>query len=331
MEKEKIEILLASILMGEPSLEEKKQFGEWYNASDENRALYQFYKRVWNIAPNKGEYHQFNASKALNGFMVRVNHKEKSRHHWRYAISWAVGVVATLLVVFGLNWLTQDEKQVFGVPQLMTVEVPRGDKAWINLPDGTKVMLNAESSLKYYSDFGREHRKIYLSGEAMFDVTHQDNPFLVDINNKATVKVLGTQFNITAYPDEEVIETTLKKGKVHFQVKEHSQLVKMKPGECVKYSPKDNTISVSNVDINQYCGWVDNWLIIRDESLKRICKRLSRRFDVDFIINPEIANQLYHFDAAFKDESLEEVLDALTISGGLKYKLSRKEVIIDKK
>ncbi|NKI27599.1 DUF4974 domain-containing protein [Arenibacter sp. 6A1] len=213
-----------------------------------------------------------------------------------------------------------------------TLKVPYGKQFDLILSDGTHVFLNSGTSLRYPVAFvkGRE-RSVFLTGEAFFEVAEdKEHPFIVNANDME-VKVLGTKFNVSHYPEDPNIQTVLVEGSVSLQLKngENSQFgpTILAPGHKGEWRKNENGISVENVDTNLYTAWVQGKLVFRNTSFKAIRKALERRYNLTIINkNPVLDDQV--FDATFDIETIEEVLESFGKSYDIAYTIKNNEVII---
>jgi transmembrane sensor len=166
----------------------------------------------------------------------------------------------------------QGEKGIAGYNR---IETPRGGQYQLNLPDGTKIWLNSASSLKYPVSFAAlKERRVELSGEAYFEVAKDKiHPFIVK-SGRQEVQVLGTHFDVNAYPDEQLIKTTLLEG----SVKLNEQVI-LKPGE--QSSLTGEKFSVKQVNVNDAIDWKNGEFVFTNESLTSILKKVSRWYDVE--------------------------------------------------
>ena len=165
-----------------------------------------------------------------------------------------------------------------------TLMIPRGGKYGLVLSDGTKVYLNSETTLTYPVGFAQT-RTVSLQGEAYFEVAKNEKPFIVNVAG-SQVRVLGTHFNITSYPEQDEVVTTLVEGKVNVK-SAASQVVTLTPGEQSVYSQKRQSLHKQMVDTDLYTGWVNDLFVFEDQTLDEIMGRLSRWYNVDyFFVNP---------------------------------------------
>lgn len=237
-----------------------------------------------------------------------------------------------------------DSQPVEGVGQLQvynTIETPKGGQYQINLPDGSKVWLNAASSLRFPTKFAGNERKVELSGEAYFEIAHitlhseesrtgaktdsgaEAMPFKV-ISGNQTVEVLGTHFNINAYSDEPSIRTTLLEGSVRVLLNSPSRgglgktLSKhLKPGQQSKVN---EIINVSDVDTHEAIAWKNGYFMFNNENIESIMRKVSRWYNVDIEYQGNISQKaLWGSLSRFKN--LSELTDMLELTGSVHFKI----------
>lgn len=165
--------------------------------------------------------------------------------------------------------------------QLNTIRTPNGGKWNLILADGTKVWLNAASSITYPAKFIGRERKVSITGEAYFEVVHNDaHPFQVEFNGQ-TVQDIGTHFNINTYADEPVSKTTLLEG----SIKINGQL--LKPGQVAIIG--NNKLSIATADEEEAMAWKSGNIISRDEPLTGIMRKVARQYDVDIVYKDDVS------------------------------------------
>ena len=230
----KIEIIY-SILSGTASEEEKLQFQEFLK-DEENSSLFKQLKKIWDESGKVKDYKKYETKRAFYELTKRIeqNNKQK-RRYYIYALS---GVAAGILLVIGffsLMKLTDFNPQTVSV----VFNTETGNRSLVILPDSSKVWLNSKTQLDYDSDFGQENRNVRLSGEGYFEVKHGDKPFIVDIQ-EFKIKVYGTKFNISSYPDDNSIYTSLESGQISI-LKEGKKELFVEPGQLVIYEKENST------------------------------------------------------------------------------------------
>lgn len=167
------------------------------------------------------------------------------------------------------------------------MSTPKGRQFQVILSDGSKVWLNAASSIKYPTAFTDKERLVQVTGEAYFEVVQDAaRPFKVFINNETAVEVLGTTFNINAYSDEEAIKTTLVEGSVRISANKKTKI--LSPGQQAQVSGK-NTISVVNgADLEKEMAWKHGAFNFKDATLKEVMRQLSRWYDIEVVYEKEL-------------------------------------------
>ncbi|MDN3593907.1 FecR family protein [Zunongwangia endophytica] len=204
-----------------------------------------------------------------------------------------------------------------------TLRVPYGKKFEIELSDGTVAYLNSGTSIKYPSRFlANTNREIYITGEAFLAVAKDSSrPFIVN-TDQLEVKVLGTKFNVFAYPEDEVSAVTLVEGAVSLQTAKNTSKNKtvayLKPGFRGSLSKTENEITTEQVNTTMYTSWRDGKLVFRNMIFKNIIKKLERHYNVKINNkNEELAGKKFNMN--FGNESLEGVLDGLKANYGIQY------------
>jgi len=211
------------------------------------------------------------------------------------------------------------------VPVYTEITSPMGSQIFMELPDGSKVWLNHGSSMRFPQKFSGNSRTVELSGEGYFQVAHNEHkPFIVKTGD-LQVLARGTEFNLMAYPDDNVIETTLKSGKVLLQKKAEDGLYRsvfeMKPNYHAVYLTKEEELLYTEGNIDKYISWKEGKLVFRDDSIEEIAKRLSKWYNVDIqLVDKELLE--YTYTATFVDESLTQILDLLKIATPINYTIS---------
>lgn len=207
-----------------------------------------------------------------------------------------------------------------------TIETPRGGQYQVRLPDGTKVWLNAASSLKFPTSFAGNVREVRLSGEAYFEVAKdKTKPFKV-ISDKQTVEVLGTHFNISDYADETATKTTLLEGSVKVEDNTKRQIL-LKPGQQAILSK--STFEEQTVDVEEAVAWKNGQFVFSNERLETIMQRLGRWYDVDIEYGKGVSN-LTFTGAVSKYKDVSEVLATLELTNSVHFKISNHTILVTK-
>lgn len=194
-----------------------------------------------------------------------------------------------------------------------TVITPRGTEYLLTLSDGSKVWLNSDSRLKFPVKFSKGIRRVELIGEGYFEVAKDtSSPFIVS-SGALDVRVTGTSFNITAYPDENTIQATLVSGSVDVSCPSNASIEKVSlvPNEIAVFTPGSQSIKTKKVDIYPYIAWHEGYLYFDDENLGSIAKILERWYDLTFVFDQPETKELIFYGSIKRHEDISRVLDML--------------------
>jgi len=253
-------------------------------------------------------------------------------------IIFSLKVAAVFIAMFLVSLLVidiqpqTDERPISKRENYFQRVTQNGQKASFYLPDGSYVTLNAGSSLYYYVCNECHTRELILEGEAFFDVKRDtERPFIVKTNN-LSARVLGTSFNVKAYPEEGKTEVALVTGKISVSG-ENSAPTILAPNEMATYQHSDRGTSVSNFDTEKITGWKDRLLVFEDVSFEELTATLSRWYGVEFIISDSARSvrRFMHrkdYKGKYNNKSLETVLEAIGFSYDFEYKITDKKVLI---
>jgi hypothetical protein len=218
-----------------------------------------------------------------------------------------------------------DKQGMAADPSKVVLELatPLGGIYQITLPDGTKVWLNAGSSLKYPMSFAKNERRVSLEGEAFFEVTKDSaRPFKV-LSKGQEIEVLGTAFNVNAYPDNTVIKTTLVNGKVKLSNdKRYSKAIFLLPGQQSTNS-NNGKIHLANVDTAPFTAWKEGLFYFDETPLSDALQQIGRWYNVEVKYKGEVP-QTHFYGRIKRSKPLREVLDVLE-EGGLRFELSKSD------
>jgi len=218
-----------------------------------------------------------------------------------------------------------DKQGMAADPSKLVLELatPLGGIYQVTLPDGTKVWLNAGSSLKYPMSFAKNERRVRLEGEAFFEVTKDSaRPFKV-LSKGQEIEVLGTAFNVNAYPDNTVIKTTLVNGKVKLSNhKRYSEAIYLLPGQQ-STNTNNGKIQLANVDTAPFTAWKEGLFYFDETPLSDALQQIGRWYNVEVKYKGEVP-QTHFYGRIKRSKPLRDVLDVLE-EGGLRFELSKSD------
>ena len=239
----------------------------------------------------------------------------------------AVAVITTLILLGSLGYLSL--QQNIPTPELIVKQTPRGQKSTIVLSDGSRIQLNSESKLVYPKSFDADSRTVSLTGEAFFNVAPDpQRPFVVQSGDIQT-HVLGTSFNIQAFPDEDLHEVAVKTGIIRLSFSDDpTETVQLAEGEQLRYRPASRQWDTSPIDPATIAFWADGYLYFDNEPLEEVLKALSRWYDVDYeTSNPGILH--CRITLKQQNESLHNILEILNYALGFNFELKENKIIVN--
>lgn len=317
--------LLKKYLLGNCSEKESNQVVAWIEDESYTFSGERIVKEVWD---------EYEAGKITDGQMIRYNRILDRIHHQinlsntkipiqgrllRITSVAAEILLLPVLIIFLYSIFSNKGQHTKDISDL-EISAPAGSKIHFALSDGTKVWLNHGSKLKFPNQFKDKNRKVFLTGEAYFEVAHlKEVPFIVG-TNEIEIKATGTAFDVSAYPEDNTVETTLVNGQIIvYRSNSTSELKVLSPDESLKFNKRGN-YSIEKGNIVKNTSWKDGLLVFRNDPLEEVAKKLARWYNVDV----EIANKKvkeFTFTATFTDENLLQVLELMTLPTPVCYQL----------
>lgn len=209
-------------------------------------------------------------------------------------------------------------------PSWNTLHTPRGGQYELVLPDGTKAILNAASSLRFPTAFTGKERNVEMTGEVYFEVAQNtQQPFTIAVNDM-DITVLGTQFNVMAYPDEFNTRTTLIEGAV--MVSKGAVVKQLLPGQQALLTKGEHVFDIRTVDVEQDVAWKDGRFVFND-NIQGIMRQIARWYDVTVEYAGNISNKAFIGDIS-RTERVEEVLKMLELTGKIHFKIENRKIVV---
>ncbi len=238
-------------------------------------------------------------------------------------IAISASVICIISIIFFIQNYQRNEFEI----NLVTVTTPLGTKGSLTLPDGSKVTLNSNSTLTYPVLFTKNNKRLELEGEAFFEVANQSEQPMVISTGKLDTHIVGTKFNLRAYPEDEEITLTLQEGKVIGTIRNLSNTLEqivLLPNEQLSVSRSSNDFIRKKVDAKDYSLWINNMISFKYDDLKSIAKTLEYRFNKTIIIDSSLENNTDKYVGTFEcNQSLDEILDILSYKQKWKYLKSK--------
>jgi transmembrane sensor len=360
-DKKAIWNLIAKKLAGEASPEEIRELERLLRSNPELHYPMQTISDMWNSSadPDKDEA-ELAFSRHLDRMQERHVEFPQSRSNSRLrtlilslSLTMGIGLLAALI------WPSHHAPQPAPVahqpaPAGNDIYTANGSRTHLTLPDGTLVWLNAGSRLSYGKNYNTTTREVNLTGEAFFDVAHNtQKPFLIH-TTRIDVQVLGTRFNVKSYPSDRTTEATLIRGSIEVSIRDRPSeriilrpdeklvvandtgiLHRLNPGRYGATGPGDPLVAIRKPTYEQKTGaiietsWVENKLAFREETFGDLAKQMERWFGVSIQFADPAPVQL-QFTGSFKEETIEQALDALKYTARFSYQIEGNLIIINK-
>ena len=286
---------------------------------------------IWFSAADAGTLSRFDKDAAYAAFRKRISGQESRRIRRR---TWIAGVSAAtvLLALVSLLSFRSGRASIQDRMADIVISVPLGARTSTQLPDGTVVWLNAGSRLSYSQNFGIDERLIELVGEGYFEVARNERlPFSVTTDH-LQVRVLGTKFNLRDYPEDADATVSLAEGSVALLVRTApEEEFRLRPDQRASLDKQTGRLSVENAEAATATQWTDGRLVYDGESLETIVRDLERNYSITITVSDDSLLKL-HFYGAFlrQEQSLTEILDALTATSRLAYRQEGRHITLYK-
>lgn len=325
--------IIIKYLEGTASQKEIQALKAWLAESVENEKYFCDYSQLWyssqaslSDAPTIEEAFQRFRVKVLD-FEKKAARRRISFHRWKVAASVALAIVCSA----GGYWLGSRSAEGGSRPQEKTVVFNqthiRQAKSTIQLPDGSVVRLNQGSQLTYPSLFASDKRTVKLEGEAFFDVVRNENaPFFVETQDM-TIKVLGTSFSVKSDKKNTLAETVLVSGKVEIRFNNENTPVLLYPNQKISYQREASAYTVEEVDASEYTLWKNDRLVMTNEPLKTVFRKIERWYGIEIVCEGSLPLQS-KFSITITDEPKEEIFRLLSITHPIQFTIENKKVII---
>jgi transmembrane sensor len=353
MEKNRFWDLLAKVKSGEATPEEQLELNQHLSAFPGDLALVKQIDGFWELPlPAKTAPAPEEVTTAWHLVRNKISAQRPpvqlpvASSNTRRITKYVSAIAAVFILAAGGIWLWNTYQVTAASPQKNIVSTKNGSKSKIELPDGTQVWLNVGSRIRYDENYGKENRELTLTGEACFDVAHDETkPFILH-TGKMDVKVLGTLFNVKAYPGDETTEASLIRGSIEvtFPGRPQEKLI-LKPKDKISIVNKETdtaaetrvaravnndkpAIMVSSIQYEPTdsavieTAWVNNKLIFRSKTFEELARDIERWFNV--IVQVQDSSILdKKFTGTFSNESITDALDALSLTYPFHYKFNR--------
>ncbi|RIJ50840.1 DUF4974 domain-containing protein [Maribellus luteus] len=318
MDNEKIWESITNKITGEFNNAENASVEEWLLEDKQNKNVYDRLQQIWQY--NSRDTHDNTSIYRKYLYRKKQFEKRKTESPFVYYILRVAGILFLLMAsVLVIDNIFSPTREIV----YQEISVPKGSRSTFNLPDGTKVWLSNNSSIKFPSEFIGRTRELEVEGEAYFEVTHNPRkPFVVNIGENR-IRVLGTHFSVTAYPDDNEVRTDLVEGRIQFEIANnkggfHSYVVK--PSHSLVWDKTTGKLYESRVPDGFYDYWHKGIYQFRNETMEDLALKIDRIFNTQLVFEDDelkqkrfsgtisVNDNIFTFIEAIKSTSIEPIV-----------------------
>jgi len=331
--EERIHILMSGYFLGNLTDAENLELKNHLESNPTDQKIFEDYSLLWEESGQEIALKQIDVEDALTKTKLRLVLK---KFNYLQFFQRAAAVLL-LAVLFSSAYIYYNKTTSFSVRNghptiVQEISTIFGMRSKFQLSDGTLVNLNSGSKLIFPTEFTGKTRNVELVGEAFFDVTpNPAKPFIVK-TSEINVKVLGTAFDLQAYPGTNAVSTTLVHGKIVLERESagiSKQLAELKPSDRAVFKIDEKVINISvEEDLDKFIAWKDGKLVFFNDPIENVAEKLGNWYNVTVKINNNELKR-YRFTATFTDEPIEQVLDLLSKSSPIKYQIRKANRLAD--
>ena len=309
---------IEKVLAGLATPEEAREVAKWFATDEGSAYISNNFDADINSIPLEDADLLIDHSVPSEKMFQKINARIRSKLIRRWTFR-AAAVLLPLVLILGLYLHLNTRVDIFGAGEYAEIYVPKGERTQMMFQDGTKVYINSDSYMRYPRKFGISERTVELKGEAYFVVAKNKNrPFVVNLNGPS-IRVLGTSFNVEAYPENDDIKVNLDEGRINLKLLSDVE-VPVSPGECVVYNKNTKYYRVNrNTDTGASSVWKSNVISFKDTPLDEVFSRLGRWYNVDFEVEDDIPSDL-HITLVSRHTLIEKVLEDLVKISPLSFR-----------
>lgn len=330
------------MLQGSQSEKEMRIFLQWYQTSQDHRELYYQLKHLYELRKDGIYPGETEITESWERLWNKIDQPHTTyrlsgagRQHKPFVHIVKYGSVAVITVLFIMSGMYLFQKNRAGVKWTEVRTARQSAPQTVILPDGSTVLLNASSWLKYPVRFSSRNREVFLDGEAYFDVVKNERHTFIVHTDRQTIRVLGTQLNVLGYSSDTYTITTLVSGKVKLQssvsgINPENEIV-MRPNQQVYFDKKRNETMLSEIDPQDALSWINGTYSFRDTPLEMITGRLEKMYGFTFVIPDQTDRNEKYTGKFFAGQSMEEIAAILNFKGQFRTNISNDTICLQRR
>lgn len=313
--------MVTGTLKGEPKNEILSELNQDQRAKEEFTKI----KNAWALASTSRKMPDYLVEHLYLDFRKQMNRKRKTIVSLPSFLKYAAVFIIAIGMTSLFYYFKSENFNPSPAPHFNTVIAENGQISKVILPDSSVVWLNSGTQINYRSDFSVSDREISLTGQAFFQVTKNEKLPLKVRCRDLEVKVLGTRFDVSAYPEDKNVRVFLESGKVEIRNSTApSSSYNLNPGEMAEYNKQSGNMSRSKPDPGKFISWKEGILVFRDDPMEEVIPRLQRRYNIEIdVASPAIYQSV--FTATLKNETLEEVFKSISFACSVHYQILKEE------
>lgn len=336
--------IIAKYLADECSEEERLYLESWLKEPGNNTVLKEI-KESWHAEASILDNKKYDVERGLQRLNSKIKEENNTESDDDYTVSkniisifpWrslaASIVIAVTLVFVGRQYLASNQNSENNPDFFVTKKSAANEKIRITLPDGSQVWLNESSTIRYPEHFEENKREVLLSGEAFFDIIpDKKRPFFVR-TTKITTRVLGTSFNVNAYPKEAQTKVTVETGRVAVTLagdqREQQELAQLVPQQELVLNNQNKESHINSISWAEIASWREDRLVFRSSTYEEVCKILEERYAVKIDIRNERLKQCKVMASFNKHADLSEIMQLLSISNSFTFTQKNQHLVIE--
>ena len=311
-----ISLIITRILLKVAGKDEVDALSRWKRKSPLNVSFLNNLEAFWELPVDEKSSGRLNI--ARERLLMRIKSSE-ANGNGRSLIYYLLRVAAVFIFVLsiaGLSIYVASETNLFDKSNWVEISTEAGQRSKVSLPDGSLVWLNAGTVIKYCTD--KNERKVSLSGEAYFEVSHSpDYPFVVETGD-TKIKVLGTKFNVSHYSGSKITEASLLSGKIVMSLDKSDKVVDIHPGEKIIYNAGTDVLNKSEAIVHNDILWKQGVLVFENESFNDLIIKLERYYAINFDYNKAIFENI-HYTGTIDNLNINRVLEFINLTIPINY------------